>query len=240
MGALTEDVPKGLNTLAGRTLIEWQCHALVGAGTEAPVAVGGYRTEKLAEFVPAAYVNARWQETNMVRSLACAAPLLETGVTCVSYSDIVYHPALVRALIAADGDIVMTYDQRWQNLWTLRFEDPLSDAETFRSLDGRLIEIGAKADSYTDIEGQFMGLFKFTPAGWRRVAEYLATLPGARVDRLDITSLFAELVAKGATVHTVAIDGCWCEVDSESDLRKYDAALHDTPAGERWSHDWRT
>ena len=84
-------------------------------------------------------------------------------VFITSYSDIVYSVDTITKLINF-SDIVITYDPNW--LWQMRFNNPLSDAENFR-LDGdRLIEIGLKASSIEEIEGQYMGLLKFTPAGW--------------------------------------------------------------------------
>ena len=40
------------------------------------------------------------------------------------------------------------------------------DAETFRAdASGRLLEIGGKTSEIEEIEGQYMGLLKFTPRG---------------------------------------------------------------------------
>ena len=48
--------------------------------------------------------------------------------------------------------------------------DPLSDAETFRiDASGELLEIGGKTGKIEDIEGQYMGLLKFTPTAWTAV-----------------------------------------------------------------------
>ena len=62
-------------------------------------------------------------------------------------------------LATATGDLVIAYDLGWRRLWTRRFNNPLSDAETFRvSLSGRLLEIGGKTDQIEAIQGQYTGL----------------------------------------------------------------------------------
>ena len=94
----------------------------------------------------------------MVMSLAAAAPSLRGGPVIVSYADIFYRRDVVRDLTSANGDLVVAYDRQWRDLWSRRFTDPLSDAETFR-LDaaGNLLEIGGKTTDIGEIEGQYMG-----------------------------------------------------------------------------------
>ena len=41
-------------------------------------------------------------------------------------------------------------------------ENPLDDAETLKIKNGNIIEIGKKAYSYDEIEGQYIGLFKIS------------------------------------------------------------------------------
>lgn len=225
MGALTEDAPKCLVPVGGRPLLEWQMAALAGAGVEQVGVVRGYKAHLLERPGLFAFDNPRWAETNMVASLCCAAPWLESGPVVVSYSDIFYPAEAVRRLMATGGDIAITYDPDWLNLWSRRFADPLSDAETFR-LDGdRVVEIGRKAGALADIQGQYMGLLKFTPAGWQAVQAHLTSLPLERRARLDMTSLLSGLIATGTTVRAVAVDGPWGEVDSESDLAVYQGPL---------------
>src|SRR5690606_35250580 len=108
----------------------------------------------------------------------------------------------------------VTYDRRWSALWADRFADPLADAETFRVHEGRVVEIGGRAETMEEIEGQYMGLLKFTPAGWARVEALLAGLEAGPRDRMDMTGLLSRLIAAGAEVRAVPVDGGWCEVDN--------------------------
>jgi choline kinase len=226
MGSLTEARPKCLVSLGGRTLLEWQTTALRQAGIPRIAIVTGWQPEQLAPHAAVTFHNPRWAQTQMVMSLARAAPWLESGSCVVSYSDIFYTAPTVKALLEAEGDIAITYDPDWLSLWSRRFSDPLSDAETFE-LDaaGRLVDIGRKSDDAARIQGQYMGLLKFRPAGWAQVARLLASLAPDERDRLDMTGLLRRLLAAGSQVSVVRVAGPWGEVDTASDLALYEDDL---------------
>jgi len=158
-----------------------------------------------------------------VMSLAAAAPWLRSGPLIVSYADIFYRSELVRGLAAAPGQLVVTYDRAWRRLWTRRFADPLADAETFRiNAAGQLLEIGGKTTRIEDIEGQYMGLFKFTPPAWSAVEALLSTLDEAIRNRLDVTGLLRRLLAQNEVpIGTFGTDGQWGEIDNPEDVALY-------------------
>lgn len=239
MRRLTDEKPKCLVELAGRPLLEWQLSALRTVGLERVLVVRGYAGHCLrGDF--ATVENPRWAETNMVSSLLCAGGFAGTFFAeggnrlVVSYADIVYHPDHVRRLLAAGQDIALTYDTRWEALWSLRFADVLADAETFRQEDGLLKEIGNRPSSPVQIHGQYMGLLSFSAAGWRTLQDTCAAL-GPAVDHLDMTGLLRLLLERGNAVGAVPVEGRWCESDSDTDRRRYEQAL----ARGDWSHDWR-
>lgn len=226
MGGLTDTTPKCLVTLAGRTLLDRQIGALRGAGIERIALVTGWQAGQLAGRGAATFYNARWADTNMVTSLASAAAWLQADTCVVSYSDIFYPAAAVAALMAAPGDVAITYDPEWLALWSRRFADPLADAETFETdASGMVTDIGQRTDDVARIRGQYMGLLKFTPAGWASVSRLLASLGGADRDRLDMTGMLRRVIDAGVMVRGVAIEGPWGEVDTETDLALYERDL---------------
>ncbi len=132
----------------------------------------------------------------MVMSLVAAADWLRSDSVVISYADIFYGRDVVRDLAAASGDLVVAYDRDWRSLWTRRFADPLSDAETFRTdARGNLIEIGRRATQIDEIEGQYMGLLKFTPQAWRAVEAVLAAVDAKTRDAMDMTTLLRVLAS---------------------------------------------
>jgi choline kinase len=229
MGALGDDRPKCLVELAGRALIDHQLAALRRGGANEIGIVRGYRAEMLNYPGLSCFDNARWAQTNMVMSLAAAAAWLRSGPVIVSYADIFYRGELVRGLLNAPGSLVITYDRAWRGLWARRFADPLADAETFRiDASGELLEIGGKTATIEDIQGQYMGLLKFTPTAWSAVETLLAALDAPARDRLDMTGLLRRLLAeRKLSIGTFGTDGQWGEIDNPGDVELYQSMVRE-------------
>jgi L-glutamine-phosphate cytidylyltransferase len=219
LGGLTGERPKCLVELAGRPLLAWQRAALAAAGITETAVVVGYRGERVDAPGLTVLRAPRWAETNMVGSLLAADAWLSASPCVVSYADIVYSAATVRRLAAADGELAIAYDPDWERLWRRRFADPRDDAETFRrDPDGTLRAIGDRPGTVAEVEGQYMGLLRFTPRAWAAVRSVLDELPPERVDALDMTTLLRLLIGAGERIATVACAGAWGEVDSVTDL----------------------
>lgn len=237
MKGLTDDKPKCLLELAGKPLLHWQEIALMNAGIKEIHIVKGYKPECLPTRFSSS-INTLWERTNMLYSLACASEFINNMFRAgydqfiVSYSDIVYSSDHVRTLLDVKADIAITYDTKWLDLWRLRFDNVLADAETFREEQGMLREIGDRAGDISQIEGQYMGLLKMTAKGWEL---WNKTSEKIDINTMDITGFLKRLLAEKIPVAAAAIDGRWCEADSAEDLRQYERALEKG----NWSHDWR-
>jgi len=228
MGPLAENRPKCMVELAHKPLVRRQIAALQGGGISTIGIVRGYLGNMLQIEDVTYFENPRWAETNMVMSLVAAAPWLRSEPVVISYADIFYAPDVVRDLAASSGDLVVAYDPNWRSLWTRRFVDPLSDAETFRTdVHGNLIEIGRRTTRIEDIEGQYMGLVKFTPAGWRAVEGVLAGVDAKTRNAMDMTTLLSRLLGTGFPIVTVGITGQWGEIDSSGDLELYEKMIRE-------------
>lgn len=234
MLGMTENQPKCMTMLAGKPLLEWQLEALGTAGAAACTVMTGYLGHMLhGDFATINYP--RWQETNMVGTLAWGMRTQADRTCIISYSDIVYRPEHVSDLVRCPHDIAIAYDTFWHDLWSLRFDDPLADAETLSQENGMLRSIGKRAASVGEIEGQYMGLLRITPQGWREIDAYLQSLSQVERDKLDMTGLLGKLLERGVPIGAVPVCGGWCEVDNEHDVAVYEEAL----ARGNWRHDWR-
>lgn len=223
MKSLTDERPKCLVELRGKPLLEWQLESLRAADISDIAVVTGYKRELLAGRGLSEFHNPRWAETNMVSSLACAESWLQGEPCIVSYSDIFYSPVAVQSLINCEATLAVTYDPNWLQLWTERFGDPLLDAETFRlSATNTLAEIGNKPQSVDDVQGQYMGLLRFTPEGWAEVVRLRAELSPQQRDSMHMTNTLQRVIDAGRVqIEAVAYTGEWGEVDSSEDLSVY-------------------
>lgn len=224
MKTLTDERPKCLVELRGKALLDWQLQALREAGVSEIAIVTGYRRELLAGRGLKEFHNPRWAQTQMVSSLACAEEWLKAEPCIVSYSDIFYDASAVRALMVSIAPLAVTYDPNWLALWQQRFADPLEDAETFRlTPQHTLAEIGNKPKSVQEVEGQYMGLLRFTPEGWAEVERLRSAMPAAAADKLHMTGTLQKVIEAGrVAIAAVPYEGEWGEVDSAEDLAGYE------------------
>lgn len=227
MKLLTEESPKCLVKLRGKTLLDWQLSALRTAGITDISIVTGYRRDLLAKYGLVEFYNNRWAGTNMVTSLSCADSWLRKSPCIVSYSDIFYGPDVIQSMMKVSARLAVSYDPNWFELWNRRFSDPLSDAETFSiGADGKLIEIGNRPTSVDQIQGQFMGITYFTPEGWKEFSSVRSNLHQDLADQMHMTgSLQAVIEADNIPILGVPYEGKWGEIDSESDLLLYERFL---------------
>lgn len=227
MGELTEERPKCMVELKGKPLLDWQVRALQSAGVTEISVVCGYRKEMVMHTaLLKKFENTRWQHTNMVCSLMEAATWLRAEPCIVSYSDIFYDAQAVTSLINCDADIAITYDVNFLALWQARNENPLEDLETFKTdQHHRLLAIGEKPKTLEEIEGQYMGLLRFTPGGWAMIEKMLGEFSGTQVDRMDMTTLLRSSLERRISIRALAFQGMWGEVDTDSDLALYEAKL---------------
>lgn len=144
------------------------------------------------------------------------------GEIIVSYSDIVYEPSAIKRLIESNSMLAITYYTEYWELWSKRFANPFEDLETFRLNDGKLIEIGSKPNSKDDVQGQYMGLLRFTPSGWRKVEEAVKKPMPKPVDLLDMTTLLQHLLNLGYSIDAIPTSGLWLECDNQHDIQLYE------------------
>ena len=220
MKHLTSDRPKCMVKLQGKPLIEWQLDALRAAGINDIAIVTGYRHELLSRYKLTEFHNARWSDTNMVASLACADKWLRSVPSIISYSDIFYESSAVTSLIDCPRSLAVTYDPNWLSIWEKRFDDPLSDAETFSlNSSNQIIEIGNKPKTVKEVQGQYMGLLRITPEGWEQIVSVLDNFAENKRNEISMTMVLQNAIKhSNLEIFGVPYLGEWGEIDSQSDL----------------------
>lgn len=225
LGERTKDRPKCLCTLCGRTLLERCLDSLEQAGIsrERIGVVTGYRSGLLQVEGATQFHNPDWAETNMFVSLTKASLWLEREPCIVCYSDVVFSPEVIRRLAECRETLTIPYYTGYWALWARRMENPLEDLETFRvTAEGNLLEIGKKPERRADIQGQFMGIIRFTPESWAQVQDTIRhTLPKP-VEKLDMTTLLNAMVEQGHPVSAFPTDSLWLECDTQEDIELYE------------------
>lgn len=225
MGEKTKNLPKCLTTLKGKTLLERQLASVRAAGINDVAVITGYKNEEItSRFTGLKYFhNENWENTNMVATLLEADEWLKESDCLISYSDIVYTKKAVELLENSAEDIAITYYTEFLKLWEKRFKNPLDDLETFKiDKEGYLTEIGQRAKSLDEIEGQYMGLLKFSPKGYEKIRNAMNENMPKPVEKIDMTGLLSYLLTKDIKIKALPYEELWLETDNEQDLKIYE------------------
>jgi len=252
LGPHTEDVPKCMVQVGARPILGWVWQALRAAGIEELIVIRGYRGDVLEHFVRAlvpevAFVdNTAWQTNNVLLSLACARAYLDRPCL-ISYSDIIFTPAVARAAAASDADIALVIDREFRAIYHGRTQHPLDEGEVADLMpDGSVARVGKRALPPDDAIGEFIGLTKLGERGVATVARALDAL-ARRYDGRDhepfqraatyrnayLTDLWQDLIDRGLRIDPVLIAGSWREIDTEQDLDRARQLVDSAP--EEWS-----
>jgi choline kinase len=216
MGAATNDKPKGLTLFRGKPLIEWTLESLSNYFSKDQIyLVGGYKSESFNYLNLQLIVNADWEKTNIVGSLSKARDVLVSHKSLVIYSDIFFEQVALDRILGEREPAVLSIS-KWQKIWERRFNNPLSDLESFKfELNScRLLEIGKNVESLHEVGGQFGGMFRITPAVWKKIESSVIDY-----EKYDVTTLIQKCIELGVEFKVVEYDGDWAELDSQEDLK---------------------
>jgi choline kinase len=226
---VTNEKPKCLLDVGGKTILERALEALGENGVEDIVVVSGYKSH-LIDYPDVTYChNPEFRKNNVLRSLFYAEDEMNDDFI-FSYSDILYSREIVAKLIGSEADVALIVDVNWIRTYEGRDQHPISEAELVKVEDGKVVKIGKEVVKTEEAHGEFIGLAKFTKSGaeamkaaYRRVSEdHCAShfQNAASLDKAYITDMLQELVDNGLLVQSVDIEGGWMEIDTQQDLEE--------------------
>jgi len=225
LGHLTEKKPKSFNKSGKKRYIDTIIDNYIKNNIKKINIIVGYKKDLFKKIRGKKIYNRKWQSSNIFYSLSRAEKILKSNTCIVSYSDIIYDKEAIKLLVKESGDIVILNNINWKKIWKIRFKNPLDDLENFnysKSIDGNfLTKIGGKVKSMSLIKGQFAGLFKISPHGWKIISEFIKTNK-IDINNLDITSFFSKLVKKNKKIiKVVNYNKSWFEIDTLEDFKNY-------------------
>ncbi len=241
---ITDDKPKCLVPLLGKPLLHYQIKILEEAKISPIAIVTGYLAEQIKELGHPTYHNPLYDRTNMVESLFAARNFMSeaSGDLVISYGDIVYQKDNLAAVLNKEGDIVVMVDHGWYNLWALRNENPLNDAETLKiDHNGLITELGQKPISYNDINGQYTGLLKISSRKINDFIQFYDSLEttksygGRLFNQMYLTTFLQLLIDNKWHVKAASVKHGWLEVDTVEDLKLYEQLAKDQDLNVLWN-----
>jgi L-glutamine-phosphate cytidylyltransferase len=231
---LTNEIPKCMVKLFGKTLLEYQIDVFKSCGINDITIVTGYKADKIKLKGVNFLHNENYDTTNMVETLFCAKEKLSENVI-ISYGDIIFEKKILQKLINSEWDSSIIVDSQWEKYWKMRFENPLDDAESLKiDENGLITNIGMKVTSLEEIQGQYIGLMKFKNEGIKNLKKIyekakLKSMTGINLlnqnihfEKSYMTDLIQLMINEGEEINAIKIVNGWLELDSISDYNLYE------------------
>jgi choline kinase len=113
---LTDDKPKCLVKLFGKSLLEWQIEKFRKFGINDISVVTGYKKELISMDGIKIYYNKNFEKTNMIETLFCAEKEFNDTII-VSYGDIIFETSVLQKLIESKEEFSIIVDKKWKKYW---------------------------------------------------------------------------------------------------------------------------
>ncbi len=241
---LTQDQPKCLLDIKGKTILERQVAALNEVNIKDIAVVRGYQKEKIAFPNLRYYDNDRYEDTGELTSIFCADQVLK-GRCLLLYSDIIFETGILLKLLKSAADITIVVDLAWADQRKLPrphfkpdlvlLDNPPATGYRFVPPDGpdRLVKIGQHLDPER-AHGEFIGLAMLSERGadqFKSAYKGVAKNPEApfheapSLTKASLTDMLQDLVDRGHDVSCLTIYKGWMEVDTFEDYQQAWAEL---------------
>ena len=224
----TANGPKCFAEIGGKRILDWIVDALTAGGVDDICFVGGYRIDDVRAHYPHFTFrhNVDWPNNNILASLMYAEDLMDREFV-TTYSDILYGPEIVRALVASRDDLALGVDTDWREHYRPRSMHPPHDAEKLIARGGRVLRVHRDIP-YDDATGEFIGVAKFTSRGAALLREHFhrcraghAGRPfreAAVFEKAYLIHLFQEMIEAGVPFGHADTHGRYREIDTQEDL----------------------
>lgn len=227
----TENLPKGMLSFMGKTIIERQIEMYRKCGIEDIIVVCGFAADKITYEGVRYYLNGDYANTNMVESLMTAKREFDDNII-LSYSDILFEEQMLRAMIKSSADFSVAVDTKWKVYWQKRYGRVDFDTESLSMDKNRMIiELGLENPEIETIDARYVGLLKFSKEGLTYIEKIMedaylnfADKPwqqsGKTVKKAYMTDLLNAIIESGKKVKAECFHNGWIEFDTNEDYEK--------------------
>ncbi|MCR4763507.1 MAG: phosphocholine cytidylyltransferase family protein [Lachnospiraceae bacterium] len=227
----TENLPKGMLSFMGKTIIERQLEIYRAQGIDRIAIVRGYAAEKIAYGDVVYYNNTDFANTNMVESLLTAQAEFDDDCI-VSYSDILFESGMLREMMQSPADIGVAVDDDWKTYWQARYGRVDFDTESLAiDENNHITELGLENPPMEQISARYIGLLKFSREALAGIRETMRIAyrdypdrpwqqSGKPVRKAYMTDLLNAMIEAGRPVEAVRFRHGWIEFDTNEDYEK--------------------
>ena len=242
---ITDNLPKCMLKIKGKSLLQSAIDIFRANGITDISVIRGYKKEKI-DFPNLSYFeNPDFESNNILHSLMHAKQKLKEAIAAgedivITYSDITFKDDIVKKLITARNPVSIVVDTDWHEYYEGRDGHPISEAENVVFNDNLHVSKIGK-DVITDgtphhSQGEFIGMWKFTPQGAKTFVEHFERLNSTLVKtekyqnakewrKAYITDILQDLVNRGEKIHCTVIQKGWKEFDTVHDFLRVGGQL---------------
>jgi len=209
-------------------MLDWAIDAFRQNGVDDIVFIGGYRIETVQQDYPDFTFrhNIDWPNNNILKSLLYAEDLMDEPFVCC-YSDVLFTPAIVEAVLQNNDDIALGVDTDWLTRYEHRTEHPSDDAEKVMVENGVVTRVHREIPE-ADAWGEFIGVAKFSEKGaamlrqdyHARQTEFAGQpYREAKVfEKAYLIHLLQDMIESSRRMAHVDTHGGYIEVDTQQDF----------------------
>lgn len=168
---ITNETPKCLLEVGGKTILDYQLANLIAAQITEIVFVLGFKAELIiqhlqkysSDFKFTFLINPDYSNTNPAYSLWLAKDFLSEGVLYLN-ADVICHPEIIRKIVSSSHDSVTALQQ---TLWEEEEVNIILD-----QTNSRVIELGKHIQKEQSF-GEFIGVTKISPSFTQKLVPVL-------------------------------------------------------------------
>ena len=228
MGKLTQNIPKPLVMVNGKSIIERQLSILKQNKILDVIIVTGSHNEKF-NFKNVVYVNdLDHKKHDTLGSLMTARDYMNDEII-ITYADQIFDEKIMESINNFSGDIGIAVDLDWEKNYVNRDQHPKSEADTVLfDKEGNILEIRKNIQKPDSKIGEFAGIVKLSKKGSNILLKKLNELHKSHNGKFHnasslkqsiIPDMIQELIDSEINVEPIYVSGKWCEIDTPQDLQ---------------------
>ena len=230
LGSLTNNLPKPLVDVNGKSIIERQINLLYKKNINDIVIVTGYKKEKFT-FKNIEYVfNSNFLTDEQAGSLMRAREKF-SGDVLIMFGDILFDEQILEQVLNVNDHIAIAIDKNWKKSYLERNDNPIDKADKVLLKNNKIVQVSAKqidADLNEDT-GELLGIMKLSSEGSKILIEHYEKLENNHIGKFHdaesfkkakFVDILQELISTGISINPIIITGNWCEIDTPDDLAR--------------------
>jgi phosphoenolpyruvate phosphomutase len=226
---LTEEIPKTLLDIKGKTILDRQIQLLRSVGIYDIAVVRGYKKHRINYPDLLYFDNDSYDKSGSLVSLFAAIDFMDTP-TIVLYGDILFESEILARLVESKGDTTLVMDRGWKKRYQDSKEGIDLQPELVKLAEGdettKVVGIGP---AESDLSSEFIGLAKLSISSLKILddvykSKYLKD-PDQKfhnsnsLKKASLLDFVQELIEQNENINALEIWRSWIDVDTFEDYR---------------------